>query len=175
MGADTEPTSKKQASSQPLLRDDACWRAFDLLGQGNGAVTGVTLGQLFAPSEVRDWIAAGGGIGGSPMPGVGRPRDKVPAPHVAKLDHMVRTTYSTGMVTSSGFLDLLQGRLPSEPHKVPSLSSDKSPKSSRSTMTSPRPPERQEKPPQRQERPHVPEVRTGMSVRFPSVDELYAL
>eukprot|EP00927_Polykrikos_kofoidii_P043084 TRINITY_DN3714_c0_g1_i1.p1 TRINITY_DN3714_c0_g1~~TRINITY_DN3714_c0_g1_i1.p1 ORF type:complete len:619 (+),score=99.00 TRINITY_DN3714_c0_g1_i1:123-1979(+) len=36
----------------PVLREDACWRAFDLLSLGSGAVTGMSLAQLFDQPHV---------------------------------------------------------------------------------------------------------------------------
>jgi len=44
----------------PRVRHDACVRAFSLLSQGGGFLTTATLGQLFAPSELRRWLAKAG-------------------------------------------------------------------------------------------------------------------
>merc|ERR1719362_2221131 len=44
----------------PRATHDACVRAFSLLSQGGGFLTTATLGQLFAPSELRRWLAKAG-------------------------------------------------------------------------------------------------------------------
>lgn len=59
------PTGRPRPSRELLfLREEACWRAFDLLSLGTGMVTGVTLSQLLdsqAPATARG--GGGGGIG----------------------------------------------------------------------------------------------------------------
>jgi len=58
----------------PRVTHDACVRAFRLLSQGGGFLTAATLGQLFAPSELRRWLARAGAasrIGGHRESGVG--------------------------------------------------------------------------------------------------------
>jgi len=57
----------------PRVTHDACLRAFSLLSQGGGILTAATLGQLFAPSELRRWLArecAASRLGGHSESGV---------------------------------------------------------------------------------------------------------
>merc|ERR1712150_83260 len=41
----------------PPLREDACWRAFDLLSQSRSTISDVTLCRLFAPAELERLLA----------------------------------------------------------------------------------------------------------------------
>jgi len=99
------------ASGLPTLRQDACWRAFDLLSQGNGAVSGVALGQLFAPQEVGAWLAcggrSGGGTGGSTDGSIDPSSVDTQAPRVAEYDRLVREVDASGTIVSVGFMKML--------------------------------------------------------------------
>lgn len=86
------------ADGMPPLRDDVCWRSFDLLSSA-GVVTGNSLRRLLAPSEICDWSMSPGCTGGS---------DSHTPRHV-KLDSLVREVDSSGMVTSASFLVMMQG------------------------------------------------------------------
>lgn len=93
--------SEVHKPGMPLLREDACWRAFDLLSRGSGILSCISLGRLMAPTET-DFVSIG----------VGAAIDSGQAPKHAELDRLVREYDSTGVVTSSDFLGLFLPRVP---------------------------------------------------------------
>jgi calcium-dependent protein kinase len=77
----------------PRVTHDACARAFNLLSQGGGFLTAATLGQLFAPAELRRWMAKTGAAsrhGGHKGSGVGS------SVHAAAMPH-ARASASQGL------------------------------------------------------------------------------
>jgi len=91
-------------TGMPLVREDACFRSFDLLSQGSGAVSGVSLGRLFAPTEVAGWLARNGGVGGGTG---GMDAACIETPRVAELDQLVREAETSGSVDSSAYARML--------------------------------------------------------------------
>merc|ERR1712139_320965 len=89
----------------PVLRihDDACWSAFDLLSQGGGVISSVSLGRLLAPSEVGPWLNRGSSE--SWLSSITGPE----AARVAEFDRLVREVNPSGAVSSSEFISLLRG------------------------------------------------------------------
>lgn len=108
VGAENADTWKDRPSNgMPLLREETVWRAFDLLSQGSGAISGVALGRLFVPVEVGGWLAlngsdTGGGTGGS-ADGKGEPELTTAMPQVAELAALVKEVEPGGQMESASF------------------------------------------------------------------------
>jgi len=95
MGQEAELEACK-TTGMPPLRDDVCWRSFDLLSQSSGVVTGSALCRLLAPE---------GASNGSHGTG----SDDRVAPRLAKLVCLVKEVEVSGIVTPAHFLSLLRG------------------------------------------------------------------
>jgi len=106
--------------------DDACWRSFDLLSQGTGAVTGSSLAHLLLPAEtVGDGSAAGPAgipaLAGGPSGGTGGSFDEAavdgPFGHqrLFELYRMVREVDTSGAVASARFHRMIRGHNASAP------------------------------------------------------------
>lgn len=83
--------------------EESCWFAFDLLSQGGGAISSVSLGQLLAPNEVQAWLKQGND--GWPMPFAAGGAEAV---HVAEFDRVVREVNPSGAVSANEFAALLK-------------------------------------------------------------------
>lgn len=95
-------------STMPPLSDTACWRAFEVLSFGSGAVSNCELCRLLAPEELgnRCFGSDQGCTGGT---GDGAVVDTA-TPHLARLDRMVREIEPSGIVTRTGFTELARGK-----------------------------------------------------------------
>jgi calcium-dependent protein kinase len=96
-------------SGMPALHDSACWRAFDLLGQGSDVLSGHSLGRLFVPVEADAWLAkkggtAGGGTGGSDD---GIHQIARESHRMSDLDSLVREVEPKGEIDTKTFQKML--------------------------------------------------------------------
>jgi len=90
-----------------LLRNETCWRAFDLLSQGTSSVTSHTLAQLLGPHEADTWaqgLATSGGTGGSLDV---RLADSRSSRH-AELHRIVQEVNPENSINATRFIKLLQ-------------------------------------------------------------------
>lgn len=89
----------------PRMSDDACWSAFDLLSQGSGMISGVSLGRLLAPGEVPAWLSRGSDNAAWALPASSRNK----ANRIADFDRLVREVNPSGAISSNEFVSLLRG------------------------------------------------------------------
>uniref|UniRef100_A0A7S4Q1A0 Protein kinase domain-containing protein n=1 Tax=Alexandrium monilatum TaxID=311494 RepID=A0A7S4Q1A0_9DINO len=95
------PSSKGATCAHtPLIRDEACFRAFDLLSYGTGSVSASSLDQLILRPK-----GAGDAGDQSPMRAV----DKTSSMDLAKLNRLVQEGGSSGTICYTDFLRLARG------------------------------------------------------------------
>lgn len=100
--------SERSREGMPKLREYALWRAFDLLSQGSGSVSGVALAHLFNPTEHSGWLAKNGAPATNTGGGTGGSADDVAEiskndPLVAQLDVLVKEVESGGAMDCASF------------------------------------------------------------------------
>mmetsp|Transcript_44078 Transcript_44078/g.136584 ORF Transcript_44078/g.136584 Transcript_44078/m.136584 type:complete len:610 (-) Transcript_44078:310-2139(-) len=113
------PTSKEAASKAsgtgpvPLLRDEACWRAFDLLSQSGGTVTAPVLDQLLGKPRASGSSSAGPD-GRTAAAGNGNGH-VAPGGETAMLQRLVTEVFPSGGFNYTDFLRLVSGQLQRKP------------------------------------------------------------
>lgn len=97
------------AHGMPDLQEETCWRAFDILSQGTGAVSGDSLARLFVPAEVSSVVKNGGSGGGT-----GGSDDTIVIPpdssRVSELDKLVQEVEPKSMMDRLTFVNMTLGR-----------------------------------------------------------------
>lgn len=97
------PLRTSKRSSAPRLSEDTCWRAFDLLSQGTGQISGASLAHLLLPGETGGYVEPSGSTGGTTDAGLHKQQS------VSELHRMVREVDAGGAVGRSAFTALMQG------------------------------------------------------------------
>lgn len=88
----------------PPVRDEACWRAFDLLSYGTGSVSAASLDQLILPKEA-------GGQAGQAAEQRLPPSPKAKILDEAALGRLVQEVFSGGTICYTDFMRLARGEL----------------------------------------------------------------
>eukprot|EP00929_Paragymnodinium_shiwhaense_P025956 TRINITY_DN15556_c0_g1_i2.p1 TRINITY_DN15556_c0_g1~~TRINITY_DN15556_c0_g1_i2.p1 ORF type:complete len:696 (-),score=174.82 TRINITY_DN15556_c0_g1_i2:207-2294(-) len=92
------------AGTRCLLSDDECWRAFELLSQGKGGVSGVSLMKLF---DVNEGEEAGEAKTAEEGDGAADAK-KQPKQELKDLDYMVREVTANGHLDQRSFYELMR-------------------------------------------------------------------
>lgn len=95
---------RRQGGPPPMITEDTCWRAFDLLSQGTAGVTGNSLAQLLLDGPPGPQDAPSGGTGGTfDSAGYSKPHN------INEFHRMVREVDASGSVGRASYTALMQG------------------------------------------------------------------
>jgi len=101
----SEPEPEYATGWMPQLQEDSCWRAFDLLSQGMGTISAISLFSYLMPCDAESWSEINGSNTGMHEEIVFQGRTT----RLGELDSLVREVDMSGGLNRDGFLGLMQG------------------------------------------------------------------